>query len=29
VAALGVQLTKEENAALEAPYISHPVLGFS
>jgi len=29
VAALGVQLTKEENAALEAPYIPHPVLGFS
>jgi len=29
VAALGVQLTKEETAALEAPYIPHPVLGFS
>jgi hypothetical protein len=24
-----VQLTKEEKAELEAPYIPHPVLGFS
>jgi aryl-alcohol dehydrogenase-like predicted oxidoreductase len=29
VAALNVQLSKEETAALEAPYIPHPVLGFS
>ena len=29
VAALTVQLTKEEIAALEAPYIPHPVIGFS
>jgi aryl-alcohol dehydrogenase-like predicted oxidoreductase len=29
VAALTVHLTKEEIAALEAPYIPHPVLGFS
>jgi aryl-alcohol dehydrogenase-like predicted oxidoreductase len=29
VAALNVQLTKDEIAALEAPYIPHPVLGFS
>jgi aryl-alcohol dehydrogenase-like predicted oxidoreductase len=29
VAALRIQLTKEEIAALEAPYVPHPVLGFS
>jgi aryl-alcohol dehydrogenase-like predicted oxidoreductase len=29
VAALSVPLSKEEIAALEAPYIPHPVLGFS
>jgi 1-deoxyxylulose-5-phosphate synthase len=29
VAALNVKLTTEEIAALEAPYIPHPVLGFS
>ena len=29
VAALNVKLTPEEIAALEAPYIPHPVLGFS
>jgi aryl-alcohol dehydrogenase-like predicted oxidoreductase len=29
VAALTVKLTTEEIAALEAPYIPHPVLGFS
>jgi len=29
VAALSVKLTKEEIEALEAPYIPHPVLGFS
>ena len=29
VAALGVHLSKEEITALEAPYIPHPVLGFS
>ncbi len=29
VAALSVKLTTEEIAALEAPYIPHPVLGFS
>ncbi len=29
VAALAVKLTPEEIAALEAPYIPHPVLGFS
>jgi aryl-alcohol dehydrogenase-like predicted oxidoreductase len=29
VAALSVKLTAEEIAALEAPYIPHPVLGFS
>jgi len=29
VAALNLHLTKEEIAALEAPYIPHPVLGFS
>jgi aryl-alcohol dehydrogenase-like predicted oxidoreductase len=29
VAALSVKLTPEEIAALEAPYIPHPVLGFS
>jgi aryl-alcohol dehydrogenase-like predicted oxidoreductase len=29
VAALTLQLTKEETAALEAPYVPHPVLGFS
>jgi 1-deoxyxylulose-5-phosphate synthase len=29
VAALNVQLTNEETAELEAPYIPHPVLGFS
>ena len=28
-AALNVHLTKEETNALEAPYIPHPVLGFS
>lgn len=29
VGALGVQLSKEEVAALEAPYLPHPVAGFS
>ena len=29
VAALKLKLTTEEIAALEAPYIPHPVLGFS
>ena len=29
VAALGVKLSPEEIAALEAPYVPHPVLGFS
>jgi len=29
IAALGVRLSPEEIAALEAPYIPHPVLGFS
>jgi aryl-alcohol dehydrogenase-like predicted oxidoreductase len=29
VAALGVQLSREEVAALEAPYLPHPVAGFS
>jgi len=29
VAAVSVKLTSEEIAALEAPYIAHPVLGFS
>ena len=29
VAALGVHLSKEETAALEASYIPHPVMGFS
>ena len=29
VAALGVQLTKDEVAALESPYVPHPVAGFS
>ncbi len=29
VAALSVKLTPEEMAALEAPYVPHPVLGFS
>jgi aryl-alcohol dehydrogenase-like predicted oxidoreductase len=29
VAALGVHLTKEEVDGLEAPYVPHPVLGFS
>jgi hypothetical protein len=28
VAALGVKLSPEEIAALEAPYVPHPVLGF-
>jgi aryl-alcohol dehydrogenase-like predicted oxidoreductase len=29
VAALGVQLSKEEVTALEAPYVAHPIAGFS
>jgi aryl-alcohol dehydrogenase-like predicted oxidoreductase len=29
VAALGVQLSGEERAALEAPYVPHPIAGFS
>jgi hypothetical protein len=29
VAALKMKLTTEEISALEAPYIPHPVLGFS
>ena len=29
VGALGVQLSREEVAALEAPYVAHPVAGFS
>jgi aryl-alcohol dehydrogenase-like predicted oxidoreductase len=29
VAALGVKLSPDEITALEAPYIPHPVLGFS
>jgi aryl-alcohol dehydrogenase-like predicted oxidoreductase len=29
VAALGVKLSAEEIATLEAPYIPHPILGFS
>jgi aryl-alcohol dehydrogenase-like predicted oxidoreductase len=29
VAALSVRLTPEEMAALEEPYVTHPVLGFS
>jgi aryl-alcohol dehydrogenase-like predicted oxidoreductase len=29
VAALDVKLTKEEVAALEAPYVPHPVTGIS
>ena len=29
VAALGVKLTAEEIAALEEPYVPHPVVGFS
>jgi len=29
VGALGVQLSKEEVAALEAPYVAHPIAGFS
>jgi len=29
VAALAVKLTAEEMAALEEPYVPHPVLGFS
>jgi aryl-alcohol dehydrogenase-like predicted oxidoreductase len=29
VAALALRLTPEETAALEAPYVAHPVLGFS
>jgi aryl-alcohol dehydrogenase-like predicted oxidoreductase len=29
VAALGVQLSKEEVTALEAPYVPHPIAGFN
>jgi len=29
VAALGVRLSREEVAALEAPYVAHPIAGFS
>ena len=29
VGALGVQLSKEEVGALEAPYVAHPIAGFS
>jgi aryl-alcohol dehydrogenase-like predicted oxidoreductase len=29
VAALGVKLTEDEMAKLEAPYVPHPTLGFS
>ena len=27
--ALGVELSKEEVAALEAPYVAHPIAGFN
>jgi aryl-alcohol dehydrogenase-like predicted oxidoreductase len=29
VAALGISLSKEEMATLEAPYVPHPIAGFS
>ena len=29
VAALGVQLSEEEVTALEAPYVAHPIAGFT